>query len=82
MFEGQVLSLTRGACSCSSTACSRATSPSSELPRDQYRLNELETALEGRRSGRAYKLADLLPVRVIGSRRSPGEGRPHPGARP
>ena len=46
----------------------------SELPRDEYRLNELETALEGRRTGRAYKLADLLPVRVIGRRRGCGGG--------
>jgi hypothetical protein len=30
-----------------------------------YELNELETALEGKRGGRAYKVADLLPVRVI-----------------
>jgi predicted RNA-binding protein with RPS1 domain len=28
-------------------------------------LNELETAMEGKRSGRAYKTADLLPVRVV-----------------
>ena len=34
-------------------------------PATTTELNELETALEGRRSGRAYKLADLLPVRVI-----------------
>jgi exoribonuclease R len=37
----------------------------SELPRDDYRLNELETALEGRRSSRAYTVADPLPVRVL-----------------
>ena len=39
--------------------------PVSELPRDAYELNELETVLVGRRSGRAYKLADLVPVRVM-----------------
>jgi len=36
-----------------------------ELPRDYWELNELETAMVGRRSSRAYKIADLLPVRVV-----------------
>jgi hypothetical protein len=36
-----------------------------ELPRDYYELNEMETVFEGRRSGAAFKLADLVRVRVI-----------------
>jgi hypothetical protein len=36
-----------------------------ELPRDYYDLNELETVLGGRRSGYAYKVADVIPVRVM-----------------
>ena len=38
--------------------------PARTLSGDYYELNELGTALEGRRSGRAYRLGDALAVRV------------------
>ncbi len=38
--------------------------PARTLSGDYYELNELGTALEGRRSGRAYRLGDPLPVLV------------------
>ncbi len=38
--------------------------PARSLGGDYYELNELGTALEGRRSGRAYRLGDPLAVRV------------------
>ncbi|MCE5254292.1 MAG: RNB domain-containing ribonuclease [Actinomycetia bacterium] len=64
VFEGQVLSLTRRGMFVLFERLFQGYLPVSELPGDYYDLNELETALVGRRSGRAYKLADLLPVRV------------------
>jgi ribonuclease R len=38
--------------------------PARSLGGDYYELNDLGTALEGRRSGRAYRLGDPLAVRV------------------
>jgi ribonuclease R len=38
--------------------------PARSMGGDFYELNELGTALEGRRSGRAYRLGDQLAVRV------------------
>ncbi len=38
--------------------------PARSLGGDYYELNELGTALEGRRSGRALRLGDPVPVRV------------------
>jgi len=64
-FEGQLLSLTRRGIFVLFDRLFQGYLSTSELPRDDYRLNELETALEGRRSSRAYKLADLLAVRVL-----------------
>jgi ribonuclease R len=65
VFEGQVLSLTRRGMFVLFEKLFQGYLSVAELPRDQYELNELETALEGKRSSRAYKIADLLPVRVI-----------------
>jgi ribonuclease R len=65
VFEGQVLSLTRRGLFVLFDRLFQGYLSTRELPRDYYELNELETALEGRRSGRAYKIADLLPVRVL-----------------
>jgi len=65
VFEGQVVSLTRRGMFVLFERLFQGYLSVSELPRDTYELNELETVFEGRRSGRAYKLADLLPVRVI-----------------
>ena len=66
VFEGQVLSLTRRGMFLLFDRLFQGYLSIDELPRDQYRLNELETAMEGKRSGRAYKLADMLRVRVVG----------------
>jgi ribonuclease R len=65
VFEGQVLSLTRRGMFVLFDRLFQGYLSTGELPRDDYRLNELETALEGRKSSRAYKLADLLQVRVL-----------------
>jgi len=66
VFEGQVLSLTRRGMFLLFDRLFQGYLSVDELPRDQYRLNELETAFEGRRSGQMYKLADVLRVRVTG----------------
>ncbi len=64
-FEGQVLSLTRRGMFVLFDRLFQGYLSVRELPLDQYELNDLETALEGRRSGKAYKIADILPVRVV-----------------
>ncbi len=64
VFEGQVLSLTRRGMFVLFDRLFQGYLSVSELPRDEYRLNELETALEGRRTSRSYKLADGLQIRV------------------
>jgi ribonuclease R len=65
VFDGQILSLTRRGMFVLFDRLFQGYLSTSELPRDEYRLNELETALEGRRSGRSYRLADLLQVEVL-----------------
>jgi ribonuclease R len=65
VFEGQILSLTRRGMFILFDRLFQGYLPISELPRDNYRLNDLETAIEGKRSLRAYKIADTLPVRVV-----------------
>jgi ribonuclease R len=40
--------------------------PARLMPDDYYELNELESALVGRRTGMAFRLADLAQVRVSG----------------
>jgi ribonuclease R len=64
VFDGQVLSFTRRGIFVLFDRLFQGYISVSELPRDEYRLNELETALEGRRTSRSYKLADSLQVRV------------------
>jgi ribonuclease R len=64
VFEGQVLGLTRRGMFVLFDRLFQGYLPVSELPRDEYRLNELETALEGKRASRSYKLADRLQIRV------------------
>ncbi|MGI5939672.1 MAG: RNB domain-containing ribonuclease [Thermoleophilia bacterium] len=73
VFEGQILSLTHRGMFLLFDRLFQGYLPVVELPRDQYRLNDLETALEGKRSGRSYKIADLLPVRVVAV--DPARGR-------
>jgi ribonuclease R len=65
VFEGQVFSLTRRGMFVLFDRLFQGYLSARELPDDDYRLDELETSLVGRRSGRAYRLADLLPVRVL-----------------
>ena len=47
--------------------------PARRLPGDYFELNELATALVGRRGGRTYRLGDPLGVRVADLRRSEGK---------
>jgi len=47
--------------------------PARRLPGDYFELNELATALVGRRGGRTYRLGDRLEVRVQDIRRSEGK---------
>ncbi len=65
VFEGQIVSLTRRGMFLLFDRLFQGYLSVDELPRDQYRLNDLETAMEGRRQERSYKLADTLQVRVI-----------------
>jgi ribonuclease R len=91
VFEGQVLSLTRRGMFILFDRLFQGYLSVSELPRDEYRLNELETAMEGRRTSRAYKLADFVKVRVMAvddvrgrvdlTLAGPEEGDDEPGAR-
>ncbi|HZE29618.1 MAG TPA: RNB domain-containing ribonuclease [Gaiellaceae bacterium] len=47
--------------------------PARRLPGDYFELNELATALVGRRGGRTYRLGDSIEVRVADLRRSEGK---------
>ena len=47
--------------------------PARRLPGDYFELNELGTALVGRRGGRGYRLGDALEVQVLDIRRNEGK---------
>ena len=47
--------------------------PARRLPGDYFELNELATALVGRRGGRTYRLGDRVQVRIVDIRRSEGK---------
>ena len=47
--------------------------PARRLPGDYFELNELGTALVGRRGGRTYRLGDAIEVRVQEIRRNEGK---------
>jgi len=47
--------------------------PARRLPGDYFELNELATALVGRRGGRRYRLGDPIEVRVQDIRRAEGK---------
>lgn len=66
VFAGQVMGLTRRGMFVLFDKVFQGYLSVRELPEDDYRLNELETALVGRKTGRAYRLADLVRVRVLG----------------
>jgi ribonuclease R len=56
--------------------------PARRLPGDYFELNELATALVGRRGGRTYRLGDPIEVRVQDIRRSEGKVELAPVGRP
>jgi ribonuclease R len=62
--------------------------PARRLPGDYFELNELATALVGRRGGRTYRLGDPIEVRVQDVRRNEGKvelalaGKPEPSRAP
>jgi ribonuclease R len=62
--------------------------PARRLPGDYFELNELATALVGRRGGRTYRLGDPIEVRVQDVRRNEGKvelalaGKPEPSSAP
>ena len=64
VFKGQIVSLTRRGMFVLFDRLFQGYLSTREHPRDYYDLNELETVLEGRRDGLAYKVADLISVRV------------------
>jgi ribonuclease R len=47
--------------------------PARRLPGDYFELNQLGTALVGRRGGRGYRLGDAVEVRVQEIRRNEGK---------
>ena len=47
--------------------------PARRLADDYYELNELATALVGRRGGRRFRLGDPIEVRVADIRRAEGK---------
>jgi ribonuclease R len=53
--------------------------PARRLPGDYFEVNELGTALRGRRSRRSYRLGDPVDVRVEAIRRSEGKVELSPG---
>jgi ribonuclease R len=56
--------------------------PARRLAGDYFELNELATALVGRRGGRTYRLGDPIEVRVQDIRRSEGKVELAPADRP
>ncbi len=73
VFEGQIVSLTRRGMFVLFDRLFQGYLSTRELPRDEYDLNELETVLEGRRTGATFQLADLVQVRVVAIDEARGE---------
>ncbi len=65
-FSGLVLSLIRSGAFIRFEGLYEGFLPARLMPDDYYELNELESALVGRRTGMAFRLADLVQVRVSG----------------
>jgi len=65
IFEGQILSLTPRGMFVLFDRLFQGYLSTRELPRDLYQLNDLETALVGRRSGKAYRVSDIVNIRVV-----------------
>ena len=64
VFQGEILSLVRGGAFVLFDELYQGFLSARDLPGDYFELNDLETALVGRRSGRAYRLADYIRVKV------------------
>lgn len=64
VFPGEILSLVRSGAFVLFDGLYQGFLAARDLPGDYFELNDLETALVGRRSGIAYRLADLVMVRV------------------
>ena len=91
VFEAQILSLVHAGAFVLFNDLYQAFLPARALPGDYYELNEAGTALVGRRTGEAYRLADQLSVQVTGIDEArgrvdavpaPGEGEDGPPSRP
>lgn len=65
-FSGLVLSLIRSGAFIRFEGLYEGFLPARLMPNDYYELNELESALVGRRTGAAFRLADFVQVRVSG----------------
>jgi ribonuclease R len=65
VFEGQILSLVGSGAFLLFDQLYQGFLPARDLPGDYYELNDDETALVGVRTGKAYRLADLLPIQVV-----------------
>ncbi|GAB4246236.1 MAG: ribonuclease R [Thermoleophilia bacterium] len=63
-FEGQIVGLVRSGAFLLFDRLYEGFLPARELPDDYYELNETESALIGRRTGKAYRLADVVPIKV------------------
>lgn len=63
-FEGQIVGFARSGAFVLFDRLYQGFLPARELPGDYYELDEAETAMVGRRTGAAYRLAELVDVRV------------------
>lgn len=63
-FEGQIMGFARSGAFVLFDHLYQGFLPARELPGDYYELDEKETAMVGRRTGAAYRLADLVDVKV------------------
>ncbi len=64
VFEGQIMGFVGSGAFVLFDRLYEGFLPARALPDDYYELNDQETALVGRRTGRAFRLADLLPIQV------------------
>ena len=72
-FEGEVVGLIPSGLFVRFAEVFEGLLPARRLPGDYFELNELGTALAGRRSGRTYRLGDPIEVRVEEIRRNEGK---------
>ena len=65
-FSGQILSLVRSGMFVLFEDLHQGFLAARNIPGDYYELDDMETAMVGARTGAAYRLADLVQVKVIG----------------